>query len=195
MKSAPAASSSDLERARQLSRSLRPALARPAGAAPRAAGSGYVRFQMAAAPPAPAPVPSPAPDVPPAIPAGLAGGALWNFLLDWCAAYVQAGTAFVMDGFGLLVAARGDLPPEQFEEVGGRLILILQQARLMQGAAVADLAVGIELGDGFLSGFQLLLDDGSPLTVGLIGREPISSHPRGVIRRTVRDALAAGRAV
>ncbi len=178
---------SDLESARELSRRLTTAALAPS---PQSA-TPFVRFRASTAlgkPPQPEPEPGPN-ALPPGLDPTLTGGALWNQLLDWCRATAQAETAFVMDAYGLVVGSRGPLQGEQFEEVGARLILILDQARQMQPIPELEPAIGVELGTRWLTGFQAPLEDGTPLTIGLIGREAIPEKVRATLKRVVRARL------
>lgn len=191
MKTGWNAASSDLDRARTLSRSLRPGASLARRTESTGFPGGFVRFRFAGqelAQPRLAAEPA-APQELPDLPAELSGGALWDRLLELCATMTKAETAFIMDGFGLLVSCRGPLAGDEFEEIGARLILILEQARQMRSAEPAGEAVAIEMGEKYLSGFQVLFEDGLSLTIGLIGKDSVTRNQRVVIARAIGKAM------
>jgi hypothetical protein len=177
------ASSSDLDRARELSRRLRPdAVPAPAGG-PSPEGRGFVRFRAASAPAATASPArgeaaargsaSPAPTSP-------AAGTLWDPFLDWCRAVAGAATGFVLDRQGLIVAVRGALSATEAEGIGSRVMVALDQARKIRPDGPAP-AVSIDFGGSCLSGFEVSLKDRSPLTIGLIGPRFVDPSARRAI--------------
>ena len=68
--------------------------------------------------------------------------------------------------------------------MGARLMVALDQARLLVRAGEADPLLVIHLGPHVLTGFAVRLPDGTPLTVGLVGAR---AAPAGL-----REALARG---
>ena len=178
MKHAPDASSSDLERARELSRKLRGDAsnrARAGAAAVPAPGKdGFLRFRAGGL------LPAPAPSAP-------VSGTLWDPFLDWCLAVAGATAGFVLDGQGLLVAVRGALSAGDAEGIGARVMVALEQARKIQPGGSPDPAVSIDFGSGCLSGFAVALKDRSVLTIGLVGPRSVAPAARG----TIASAFAA----
>lgn len=184
-------SSSDLERAREMSRRLAagssgrpdaPSPSRRAGigvAAPDPAG--FVRLRR----PAPRSTAASAPPVAADRPLRVAafGGEGWDAILDWTLEATGAGAAFLMDPHGLVVACRGPLPSGQAEGLGARLMLALDQAAKMvpPGEESADLSVAVQFGEVLLTGFLAPLADGTVLTAGLISRCPIGASARQAV--------------
>lgn len=112
MKIAPSEASSDLERARALSRALTrrgpaPAVATPA----KAAEPAYTRLSMRRAPPLPP----------------LESGARWPRIVEWARRATGASGAFAIDRKGLLVGASG-LPDDEATRLGARLALAFDQS-------------------------------------------------------------------
>jgi hypothetical protein len=198
MKHVPSATSSDLERARELSRRLRPGESPDepharAHAVPPGPGA-FVRFRAAdvvkvAAGPVAAPPPLPPPETAKrSAPASPQGGGRWDESLEWCRGRTGARSAFALDGQGLLIASSGALASEEAEGIGSRMMLALDQARKMADTPPARLSVGFDLGGDRLSGFAVTLGDGTPVTFGLVGPQT----PDPLSRAVLEEAFDAG---
>ena len=181
------ASSSDVERARELSRKLRPDAAGARTDGPGPGEGGFVRFRAAAAPGGPAAAPralaggeTPGRSSSAAVSASPAAGTLWDPFLDWCRAVAEATTGFVLDRQGLFVAVRGTLSATEAEGIGSRVMVALEQARKIQPGG-PDPSVAIDFGGSCLSGFAVSLRDGSPLTIGLVGPRLVDPAARRAI--------------
>lgn len=165
MKIARPEASSDLERARALSRALA-----PSDADGRTAPS---REPPLPEPPLPAPrfaslarkglrAQSPTlPTLPP-----LAAGARWPAAIEWVCEATGAQSAFALDRTGLVVAAHG-LDDEGAMRMGGRVALALEQcARVGETSVIAVAWEGITL-----TAFEVRVAD-VPLLVGVLGDGP-----------------------
>ena len=180
--SKPASSGScsdDLERAKDLSRTLK-----GSGHGPHqvSAASPYVAFPA----PKPAPLPGPSrvsahvtsPPSRPSLPLMVRreplkapvsgfGAQAWNRLLDACVAAVAAEAAFLMDPNGLVVSSRGPRAGDELEAVGARLMVAFDQADRIEGDQQT-LAMTVETPRGSLHGLRLRQAEGGVLTLGLV---------------------------
>ncbi len=113
MKSAPSEASSDLERARALSRTLAQGRGGPGIAVPkpRVPEVGFTRLALRRARPLP----------------NLESGARWPRIVDWARAATGASGVFAIDRKGLLVGASG-LDDDEATRIGGRLALAFDQS-------------------------------------------------------------------
>ena len=194
------ANSSDLERARELSRKLKPGPPRPTVGEAKESERPYIRFRAAtvlrvgdlsgAVPePTPSPlplraVPGPVPSAPPQA-APEVRGPRWEPLLDWCRSVSGAESAFVLHPYGLIVAVRGPLPEAEAGEMGSRLMVALEHARKMPVDGAGDASVAFDLGGRWLSGFSFPLRDGTKLTFASIGPNALD----GPLRRSFEKAF------
>lgn len=125
MKSAPPEASSDLERARALSRAL--TAVAPPKSTPILEAPAYTRLARAPQPIAASP----------ALPS-LSVGARWPAIVAWAAGLEGAGAALALDRKGLLVAVSG-LPDDEATRIGGRVALAFDQ--MVQIDEVLSLAI------------------------------------------------------
>ena len=194
MKYAPSANSSDLDRARELSRKLRPEEPVAASRALNAdAGTeGFLRFRAAKvasvaprAPLSPAAVAGPR-DRPAVLdrPVSPRAGGSWGPFLDWCRRQAGSESAFAIDAQGLIISASGAIRVEEAEAMGSRTMIALEQALRMTEAAVSP-SVAFDLGGSRLSGFSVSLSDGSRVTFGLVGPEAVGA----ALRATFQEAF------
>ncbi len=179
-----AASSSDVERARELSRKLGPTLTpavEPASSAP----SPYIRFDAArfagsvVAPAGAAPARSAV--VIPALPPSED----WASLLAWVRLACSALEVFLIDGRGLLVASSGDISKERAESMGARLVLAFEQADRMEESASQSRSIVIDFGDVVLTGIRIPLPEGGTLVVGIAGKELPQNEARAEVERVL----------
>jgi hypothetical protein len=203
MSDARSASSSDLELARELSRRL--AIdTRPTPRPARPASAGYVAFT-----PRRVQVPMPPPLLEPAVESERRhvpdppivsieeGSACWDRLLEWCLDAFGGEAAFVMDAYGLVVAARGRLGPDAVQGIGARLMIALQHAEQMDldaGEGVSR-ALAVELSAGWLNGLRVLIGEGEDalsLTVGVASRAPFRRDERLAVERAFAAAAPRG---
>lgn len=192
MTSSPSAASSDLEKARALSRSL--GAARP----PEGARGGFIAFRRPAragseapAPAAARPEAGAAPGIvtsPPLLPPF--GARRWDLLTAWLRESADGRVAFVMDSQGLLMALDGPLEVPEVENAGARLGLALFHVGKMFSEAPQGIRIDVSVGDLHLTGFELHEPGGSQFTVGILGPEPISPRRCETLRRQAEAALA-----
>ena len=195
MTSSPNAASSDLEKARALSRSL--GAARPG----ESSRGGFIVFRRPArrrerelqpADPSSCPEPEEESGVltsPPLLPAF--GARRWDLLTAWLRDSVGGRAAFVMDSQGLLMALDGPLEVPEVENAGARLGLALLHAGKMFAESPPFLRIDVSVGDLHLTGFELHEPGGSQFTVGILGPEPISPGRCDALRRQAESALAS----
>ena len=195
------ANSSDLERARELSRKLNPGPPRPTVGEAKESERPYIRFRAAAVlrvgdlsgvvpepPDSPSPlraVPGPVPPAAPPQAAPQVSGSPWGPLLDWCRSVSGAESAFVLHPYGLIVAVRGPLPEAEAGEMGSRLMVALEHARKMPVDGAGDASVAFDLGGRWLSGFSFPLRDGTKATFAAIGPNALD----GPLRRSFEKAF------
>lgn len=194
MTSSPSDGSSDLEKARTLSKRL--GSASPQDRHP----GGFIVFRRPARH-------TEAAETPPVIPQSAAGGDLlgvqtsppvlpafgarrWDLLTAWLRESVDGRAAFVMDSQGLLMALDGPLEVPDAENAGARLGLALLHAGKMFAELPPVLRLDVSVGDLHLTGFELHEPGGGQFTVGILGLEPISPRRCDSLRRQAESALA-----
>ncbi|MBK9090951.1 MAG: hypothetical protein IPL90_18685 [Holophagales bacterium] len=194
MTSSPSDGSSDLEKARTLSKRLGPA------SPPDVRPGGFIVFRRPArhavgAFPPPSPPQAAAvgglsgvQTSPPMLPAF--GARRWDLLTAWLRESVDGRAAFVMDSQGLLMALDGPLEVPEVENAGARLGLALLHAGKMFAESPPFLRLDVSVGDLHLTGFELHEPGGSQFTVGILGPEPISPRRCAALRRQAESALA-----
>jgi hypothetical protein len=116
------------------------------------------------------------------------GPEAWNKLLDACVAAVSAEAAFLMDGQGLVVAARGSKVGEELAAVGARLMVAFDQGDHIEGKR-STLAMAVETSRGTLQGIRLAQADGTLLMLGLVVPGGLSAERQA---RVVSLVVAAG---
>lgn len=195
MTSSPSAGSSDLEKARALSKSLEAARSKDG------VREGFIAFRrparrepvgMPSPPPRVEPPPAEALGVqtsPPLLPAF--GARRWDLLTAWLRESTDGRAAFVMDSQGLLMAVDGPLEVPEVENAGARLGLALLHAGKMFAEAPPSIRIDVSVGDLSLTGFELHEPGGSQFTVGILGPEPISARRCEMLRRQAEAALAS----
>lgn len=194
MTSGPSAGSSDLEKARTLSRRLGssgPPDGRPGGFIVFRRRAGRVEAEAPAPGSAEVAKASEASGVetsPPLLPAF--GARRWDLLTAWLRESVEGRAAFVMDSQGLLMALDGPLEVPEVENAGARLGLALLHAGKMFAESPPFLRLDVSIGDLHLTGFELHEPGGNQFTVGVLGPSPISPRRCAAIRRLAELALA-----
>jgi hypothetical protein len=192
MTSSPSDGSSDLEKARTLSKRL--GSAGPSESRP----GGFIVFRRPtrrqeedalhpAAPPTTAGDATGVQTSPPLLPAF--GARRWDLLTAWLRESVDGRAAFVMDSQGLLMALDGALEVPEVENAGARLGLALLHAGKMFAESPPFLRLDVSVGDLHLTGFELHEPGGSQFTVGILGPEPISPRRCDALRRQAESAL------
>ncbi len=187
----PSAPSSDLERARAISRRLRgPRRERPV--APTASPA---RPRPAAEPPtrSPAGVHAHAGALPlDVLESGNLGSRFWNDVLSQClelASEEGASGVFAVDGQGLGIAQIGDFESGQMEATGSRLVIALEQAARMESFSERGPgSILIEFGSQWLTGLAVQRGDGQ-VVVGVVAREPLSQRTRQLLSNLLAETL------
>jgi hypothetical protein len=182
--------SSDLERARALSRRLSGESEAPAPNPPQ---TRFVRFSnrptaRAASPPAAAPAPSPAPAAPKPLPPSPASFESWDALLGWCLELARAKAAFVVDPEGFVIAHCGDWKFEHLEAVGSQLLDVKERAERIEQAGSAKL-IALELESFSLSGMVFVLKGGGAMLVGFIDSKELGREAQRAIAAQVAKDL------
>lgn len=151
-------SSDDLQRARELSRSLM-GDAKPAPAA----SSPYVSFGARPPPPsAPAPVVRPRPVSAPSTDFGTGE---WDALLDACLSATRAELAMITDAHGLVIANRGD-SATPVEAIASHLLRAFEQADRTSPSPTLSLSAETERGT--VHGVRLIQPDKAFLLLALV---------------------------
>lgn len=187
--------SSDLERARALSRRLS---GESGGPAPSAPAAGFVRFAnrspprtaRAAAAPSPASASASAPiaAAPKPHPAAPASFASWDALLAWCLEVAQAKAAFVVDPEGFVIAHCGDWKFEDLEAVGSQLLDVKERAERIEQAGSAKL-IALELESFSLSGMIFSLQGDGAMLVGFVDAKELGKEAQKAIAGQVMKNL------
>lgn len=206
-------SSSDLMRAREISRRLVERNGRP-GPQPAAPPAPVLRFSadqvraaaglpanVATPPPAasaaavpppgqPGPAPqratAPLPPLPP-----LPANGTWEALVGWCRAALGGESAFLMDEHGLLVALAGKLGHDEAEGIGGRLVYLFEQADEMKGGERTTRSVSLGFGVSHLSGFRIAIAGGVLLTLGIFTAKPAHPEAGAIVARAFSSKKSA----
>lgn len=182
--------SSDLERARTLSRRLSGESDAPAPSAPP---TRFVRFSNRLPPRAAraadaAPAPSPVPAAPKPLPPAPASFESWDALLGWCLEVTRAKAAFVVDPEGFVIAHRGDWRFEHLEAVGSQLLDVKERAERIEQAGSAKL-IALELESFSLSGMVFALEGGGAMLVGFIDSKELGREAQKAIAAQVAKDL------
>lgn len=157
---------------------------------PPAVNVSYVPFSLARTqpptrPPAPA-VPSPPPSsavlAEVSVPDEPFGPGRWNAALDWSLSATGCRAAFVLSAQGLVVAVRGDMPEENVELVGARLLVALAHVQRIRVGTSPLCSLTLDFGDSVLTVVTVGTGE-QGLVLGLIG--PAAIPPR------TRDAVAS----
>jgi hypothetical protein len=178
--------SSDLERARALSRRLSGESEAPAPSAPQ---TRFVRFSNRSPPrAASAPAPSPVPAAPKPLPPAPASFESWDALLGWCLEVARAKAAFVVDPEGFVIAHRGDWRFEHLEAVGSQLLDVKERAERIEQAGSAKI-IALELESFSLSGMVFALEGGGAMLVGFIDPKELGREAQKAIAAQVAKDL------
>lgn len=173
-------SSSDVERARALTRRLEQGdKADGTAAAPEL---GYIRFTAArfGAPAASAPQ---RPHV-----SAPSGPVDWGALIGWVRALAGADAVILSDASGLLVALSGDVTHEHAEAMGSRLVLAFEHADRMEAAeAHASRFMAVDFGGVVVSGLRVDLPEGGRLVLGIAAPTALGADLRADIERALID--------
>lgn len=198
--------SSDLQRARQLSRRLAsPATEQGIGEPPQ----GFVRFRGFAppkpttprrptlAPGDPTPRSSPMDPVPFSAPAAnhemlpwinpeLVGS--WEQFLAWCSLHGSIESAFVVDGQGFVIGQHGQLLPEEFDGVGAELSLAMEQLARIEALRGELGSAVLAFGTRTLIGFRAKVAS-EELVLGLVATDPIPQSVMAAVGAGFRAVL------
>jgi len=158
--------SSDLDRARRLSASLR-SLAR-SGKVESRAELGYVRFSARR-------ILGEEASTEESTQGKFFGPEFWNQLLDSCMEGTDASAAFALDNTGLLIALRGN-ERDDIDALGALLTTVLDRVERIQEHGSRSVAIELEF--GWLSGFRAPSPHGEMVTIGTLGKAPLSSSGR-----------------
>ncbi len=180
------ANSSDLERARGLSRRL---ASETSAAAPGAQTAGFVRFanrfQARASKPETAPALAQAPKPLAAKPSNWAS---WDALLAWCLEVTRSKAAFVVDPEGFVIAHCGDWKFENLEAVGSQLLDVKERAERIEQGGSAKL-IALELESFTLNGMVFPLKDRGAMLVGFIDAKELGRELQKAIDAQVSHNL------
>ena len=184
MSSNPSASFSDRQLVRELARRLRPPVV--AGGPPEA--HGYIRLAAPAAwASAPPPAPVEEPDPEPPMPDNVSGSGGWTTLLEWCVVDLDTDAAFLTDDRGLVIASVGALGSDDAQAIGARMVIAFNQADRIDRSESR--SISIELEAEWLTAIRVPLGD-EHLTLGVLGREPLSRARRRAVYRAVADKIS-----
>lgn len=188
--------SSDLNRARELSRRL--TQSEPSAPPPAPARSAPPRFTASKVPGVPAPVTAapasgaaaaPAPAVDPRAPTPWPGrvpplpaAATFEARTNWCREALGADAIFLLDERGLLVAASGGMTPSESEGIGARLVFSFEQADAMRRGADRTRSIAVEFGNSCLTGWRFPID-GVTLTLGVVTPKPLAPGAAAIVAR------------
>lgn len=196
----PNDSSSDLDRARALSKRLQgPAATRPDV---RKDEPAFARFTpQRVRPAASAPAPEPKESVPPSSrpfpvplkklnppPARTGRSSDWAQLLAWCLEALGARSAHLIDRSGLLVASAGPVSPERAESMGSRLVIALEQGAEIGGADANMLEFSFP--GGHVTGARLDVGGGNWIVLALETPAPLEGIERTSLRLAVSETPA-----
>lgn len=173
MKIAQHEASSDLERARALSRSLSQKEAPVAVPRP---GRGYTRLPSRR-PAAPVAVPATLPELEP--------GARWPRIVAWARQATRSRAAFAVDPKGLLVAAAG-IDDLDATRVGGYLALAVDQSSQIDRVR----SIAIEWTGERVTGIEVRAADDVAILLGLLGHE--GAVPVDDLTTAIREAIELG---
>lgn len=175
------ARSSDIDRARQLTRRFEDGKATAEIEQP-----GYIRFDAArfGAPPArPTPPPPPPPLPPPQAHVD------WDALLGWVRARVNADTVLLTDAQGLLVGLSGDASRAHAEVIGSCLVLSFEHANRMEADDRSSRFIVVEFGGVIVSGMRIELPEGGGLVLGIASSTAIDVDARAEIERALAEKV------
>ncbi len=115
--------------------------------------------------------------------AEMMGSAGWGRMLEWCADALRADSAFIVDARGLGIASSGNLPQEEIDETGARLMAAFEQADQFTPTLGSALSVSVELESGsdgsrWLVGIQVPSSEGERLVIGIVLDRPLSASAR-----------------
>lgn len=169
MKNVPSEASSDLERARALSRSL--SEARDAKPAPTGASTSgppaYARLGLRRAS-----------TLPP-----LEAGARWPRIVGWLRASTLASSVFAVDRKGLVIASTG-LEDDEAMRIGGRVALAFDQSAYVDEVR----ALVIDWAGEQLTAIEIRDGDDVPVLLGILGHP--TPVPRAQVVAAITSALA-----
>ncbi len=117
---------------------------------------------------------------------GSFGAGDWESFLESCMRATEAIGAFVLDGSGLAVADLGQLPSGASTELGGRLVVALEQASKM----AADVSrISVELEQHCLVGFGATFNEDQHFVLGLLCPEQVPSDMSAEIAKAFQGVL------
>jgi hypothetical protein len=175
-------SSSDVERARALTKRLDQGDKEGTAAPAAAPEPGYIRFTASRFGAPTTPLTSrPPPLAPPTGPVD------WGALIAWVRALVGADAVFLSDASGLLVALAGDAAHEHAEAMGSRLVLAFEHAERMEANAQASRFITVDFGAVVVSGLRVDLPGGGRLVLGIAAPTALAAGLRADIERVLAD--------
>lgn len=181
------ASSSDLNRAREMSRRL--SQLEPGAPPQRDAGSRFSASQVTGVPtPAPmaaTPVPGAEPRSTTPLPARvppLPAATTFEARTSWCREALGADSVFLLDERGLLVASAGSVTAADAEGVGARVVFTFEQADAMRRGSDRTRSICVEFGSGFLTAWRFPAE-GIVLTVCVVTPKPLAPGAAAIVAR------------
>lgn len=176
--------SSDLARARELSRLLAALSARqPTTGAPAAA-----RVSGAVAP-ARVPIASAEPSVAVDLHAAPFDFESWEIFLAWGLELCRARAAFVVDPQGFVVATRGNVPADHFEGLGAELAYAMEQLDRIDLESGSLLTLELQFVSRRLLAVRVAREGASSFVVGFVGSKPLADEVRAVLMRQLAHSV------
>lgn len=111
------------------------------------------------------------------------GPAIWNEMLRYCVESTRAELAFVVDDQGLIIASHGDAEPSLIEGIGARLLIAFEQTDQMGALGEPSESMTIQMGQRWLMGLRMRLDENRLVVLGVLGPEVISEETREALER------------
>lgn len=106
----------------------------------------------------------------------------------WCRDALQAEAVFLLDERGLLVASSGAVQSGEAEGIGARLVFTFEQTDAMKRGTDRTRSISIEFGNGFLTGWRFPLE-GVILTLCVVTSKALPPGAAAIVAR----AYASGR--
>ena len=189
MPSSRDASSSDLNRAREISRRL--SQLEPGAPPQRDASARFSASQVtgiptpppmpAAAAPAAGADPRAATPLPARVPP-LPAATTFEARTAWCREALGAESVFLLDERGLLVASAGSVAATEAEGVGARVVFTFEQADAMRRGSDRTRSICVEFGSGFLTAWRFPAE-GVVLTVCVVTPKPLAPGAAAIVAR------------
>ncbi len=121
------------------------------------------------------------------------GSRLWNDILGECielAGDAGAVAAFAVDMQGLAIAQVGEVAAGEIEATGSRLVIAIEQAARMESfAQQRPQSIQIDFGASWLTGIPVAGTNDMEIIVGIVSRDTTSGRARALISNLVGEVL------